>query len=312
MLALCASCATAQPQSPFFEDAKYLRFGVDPRAEADELVKDYAQRNEALALRIIGHDFTALGFMDRAGRATRTRILTLRGIALALDPDLDTPLQPAARYALLSAPLPDTQDADRDGFEEVFIEKRLPERTCLLVYRVRDVGFVDQVETRLRAFGQEHCARAVSDSDGDGRVELAVDVELVDFELPYPPTLRLMLWPEEHRFSARGTGKQLENFVASQQAAREIELEQARASKDGATVRRLAVELAALDQVLGLPAQDQLAEFDHALSQFSWSKADQAWSQAAREHIANSWKEVPAMVSPPLPESSGLAERDAS
>src|SRR6185312_5496597 len=179
---------------------------------------------------------------------------TLRGIALALDPDLDTPLQPAARYALLSAPLPDTQDADRDGFEEVFIEKRLPERTCLLVYRVRDVGFVDQVETRLRAFGQEHCASAVSDSDGDGRVELAVDVELVDFELPYPPTLRLMLWPEEHRFSARGTGKQLENFVASQQAAREIELEQARASKDGATVRRLAVELAALDQVLGLPA----------------------------------------------------------
>jgi hypothetical protein len=322
------SCATAQPQSPFFDDAAYLRFGVDPRAEADELVKDYAGRSERLALRIMGHDFTALGFMDRAGRATRARIVTLRGIALALDPESSAPLQPSAHYALLSPPLPDTQDADRDGFEEVFIEKRMPERTCLLVYRVRDVGSVDPLETRLRAFGREHCANAVSDSDGDGRVELTVNVELLDFELPNPPTLRLMLWPDQHRFTT-GTGDQLARFVASQQAAREIELEQARATKDSATIRRLAVELAALSQVLGLPAQDQLAELDHALSAFRWSAADKAWSQAARERISKSWKELPAVVEParprPIhsahkldrpdttePSSSGLAERHPS
>jgi hypothetical protein len=259
--------------------------------------------------------------MDRTGRATRVRVVTLRGISLALDPGLDTPLLPAPRYALLSPPLPNTQDADGDGFEEVFVEKRMPEQTCLLVYRVRDVGFVDQLETRLRAFGREHCAHAASDSDGDGRVELAVDVELVDFELPYPPKLRLMLWPDQHRFSAQGTGNQLAHYVAAQQAAREIDLEQARAAGDSATVRRLAVELAALTEVLGLPTQDQLAELDHALSQFIWSTADRLWTEAARDLITQRWKGRPAVVEPaPLapaasssgPGSSGLAERDPS
>jgi hypothetical protein len=274
-----------------------------------------------LALRVIGHDFTALGFIDRAGRATRARIVTLRGIALALDPEPATPLQAAARYALLAPPLPDTQDADRDGFEEVFIEERRAGQTCVQVYRVRDVGYVDHVETRLRAFNREHCASGVAVNDQDGRAELYVDVALVDFELPFPPTLRLVLWPVEHRFSPAGTGDQLARFVAAQQAAREIDLDQARASKDSVNARRLAVELAALSQLLGLPEQDQLAQFDRALRFIPLNAAEKAWTLAARERIARSWKTLPSVVSPePTPKHpegdpqppAGLAERDSS
>jgi len=312
-LVLLAGCATP-PRAPLFNDAQYLRFGVDPRSEADTLIKNYSDQGERLALRIVGKDFTALGFMDRSGRATRARIVTLRGIALALDPEPESPLHVPSRFALLASPLADSHDADRDGFEEVFIEQRKPGQTCLAVFRVRDVGYVDRLETRVHAFNREHCASAVADVDQDGKVELYVDVELVDFELPHPPALRLALWPDQHHFSPKGTGDQLARYVAAQQAAREIDLDQARASKDSVSARRLAVELAALAQVLGLPEQDQLAQFDRALESFSLNEADKAWSQAAREHIAKAWKELPVLVSPqPEPnDRPGLAERGAS
>jgi hypothetical protein len=307
--ALLVGCATTQP-APLFNDAQYLRFGIDPRSEADTLVKNYADQGERLALRSVGQNFTALGFMDRSGRATRARIVTMRGIALALDPEPESPLHVPARYALLAAPLPDSHDADRDGFEEVFVEQRTPGQTCLFVYRVRDVGYVDRLETRLHAFNRDHCASTVADVDQDGRIELYVDVELLEFELPQPPTLRLALWPDQHRFTPKGTGNQLARFVAAQQAAREIDLDQARASKDSVSARRLAVELAALTQVLGLPEQDQLAQFDRALESFSLSAAEQAWSQAAREQIASAWKELPAMVAPPADDTRDAAAAD--
>jgi hypothetical protein len=295
---IAAGCATTS-RAPLFNDANFLRFGVDPRAEADTLVKNYADQGERLALRIVGKDFTALGFMDRSGRASRTRIVTLRGIALALDPEPESPLHTPTRYALLASPLAETHDADRDGFEEVFVEQRKPDQTCLLVFRVRDVGFVDRLETRLYAFNREHCASSVADIDQDGKVELYAEVELVDFELPHPPTLRLALWPDQHRFTPKGTENKLARYIAAQQAAREIDLDQARVSKDSVNARRLAVELAALSQVLGLPEQDQLAQFDRALASFELNAAEQAWCQAAREHIAGAWNELPSLVEPP-------------
>lgn len=320
ILALVGGCAT-QPRSPFFGDERYLRFGVDPRAEADTLVQAYREQSEALALRIVGHDFTALGFMDRSGLATRARVVTLRGIALALDPQPGTPLQAAVRYALLAPPLPDTQDADRDGFEEVFIERRSPNRTCVLVYRVRDVGYVDALDTDLRAFDKQRCVSGMDDIDHDGRVELTVDVVLTDFELPAPPSVRLVLWPDRHRFSPSGSGDQLAQYVAAQQAAREIELEAARTAKDSSNALRLAVELAALTQVLGLSTQDQLARFDEALRDIPLSKAEQSWTQAARDQI-RAWREAPELVNPPMADPShspdagqaptGLADRHTS
>src|SRR5262249_6050279 len=48
----------------------------------------------------------------------------------------------------LEAPFAETQDADGDGFEEVFVELQPAsgEPPCIRVYRVRDSGFVDLVE----------------------------------------------------------------------------------------------------------------------------------------------------------------------
>lgn len=320
IVALCAGCAS-QPRSPFFGDEQYLRFGVDPRAEADELIKAYAQQAEPLALRLVGQNFTALGFMERSGRATRARVVTLRGIALALDPQTESPLQAAVRYALLAPPLPDSHDADGDGFEEVFVEERTSTGSCVRVYKVRDVGFVDQVPTQLRAFDRDYCVTGVDDLDHDGKAELSVRIELVDLDLPHPPTIRLLLWPDDqHGYSPRGSGQQLANFVAAQQAAREIELDQAKSSHDASTALRLAVELAALTQALGLPSRDQLARFDSALRDVRLGATEQAAAEAARAQIEQRWKAMPTLVSPTDQTqdrdagttTSGLAERDSS
>lgn len=310
--ALLLGCARA-PAGPFFHDEQYLRFGVDPHNEADSLVKLYAERSEPLALRLSGHDFTALGFMDREGRSTRARVVTLRGIALALDPEQPSPLSAAKRYALVAPPLADTHDADRDGFEEVFVEERQASATCLLVYRVRDVGYVDPVPVALPLFGRERCPSGAADVNQDGKAELFVDIELTEFVLQTPPSVRVVLWPENHRFVLDTADHKLAQYVAAQQAARELELEQARSLSDVPEILRLGVELAALTRLLGLPVRDQVARFERALQGVKLSERERRWAEAASAQITEHWAE-PAAPSPaaapaaPAPRQSTLAE----
>jgi len=309
-LIACAACAT-RPPSPFFGDEQYLRFGVDPRDEANTLIKLYAEQSERLALRIVGHDFTAISFMDRAGRPTRTRVVTARGIALALDPGQGFPLESSSRYALIAGPVPDTQDADHDGFEEVFVEERSRRETCLGVYRVRDVGFVDAVPVRFSVFGAERCPNAVMDIDHDGRAELLADVPLLDFELAAPPTLRVALWADRHRYVLRDESGRQAAYVAQQEAEHERALEQARASLDTQATLRLAVELAALAQLVDRPTADQLSRFDDALAGLRLAPRDKAQAAQARAQIAAAWTPSPDLVVEP-DATAPLAQRDAS
>lgn len=314
LVAWCAAgagCASG-PVAPQFHDEQYLRFGVDPRSEADTLIKLYQQQSERVALRLVGRDFTALGFMDAQGRSTRARIVTVRGIGLALDPTQPSPLTAAVRYALVAPPLPDTHDADRDGFEEVFIEKREAAQTCLLVFRVRDVGYVDPVPVEQTLFGQQRCPTRAADVNRDGKAELVLDVDLVEFALDTPPSLRIVLWPEQHRFVLDTADHKLAQYVAAQQAAREIELEQARSLRDVPTCLRLAVELAALMHLLGLPPHDQVARFDQALAAVDLNKKQRAWAQSARAHIEQTWTEPPRPSPPTAKPASTLAEPGAS
>lgn len=104
------SCATP-PKGPFFGDERYLRFGVDPNQEANAVIEDQRARDYRLALKLLGQNFTALGFMNPDGRSASVRILTKRGIAVALDPET-APLRPPLSWALIEGPIEDTQDAD--------------------------------------------------------------------------------------------------------------------------------------------------------------------------------------------------------
>jgi len=302
----CALCACAKPPpSPFFGDEKYLRFGVDPRDEADAVIKLYAERSEPLALRIVGHDFTALGFMNRSGVASRVRVVTAVGIALALDPAPSTPLAPETHYALLAAPIPETQDADGDGFEEVFVEARTEQEMCLSVYRVRDVGHVDLVPTRVSLLGKERCPSAVADLDGDGHAELIADIQLVDFEADRPPSVRVALWAERHRFVPRDETGRATRFIEQELRDRRAELERARGAGNAQMSMRIAIELSALHHVLERPTSEQLADFDAALAGVALTPDVQAYAAAARDYIEQGWTGTPPSptTSPQLAES---------
>jgi hypothetical protein len=121
--------------------------GVDPDAETDAVARQLEASGFAILERLRGRYFGALGAAGPDGRPAKVRVVTGRGIALALDPDERGMTQPTRRYALLPPPSDETHDADGDGVEEVFVHV-LPEAgepPCIQAYRVLDSGFVDAV-----------------------------------------------------------------------------------------------------------------------------------------------------------------------
>lgn len=293
VLLLLASACVKSPRSPFFGDENYIRVGLDPWAEAKELTRLYAERGEGLALKLAGRDFTALGFMDRSGRSTRARVVTRRGIEVALDPEASTPLSAARTYALIAGPFSETQDVDRDGFEEVFIERRSAQQHCLLVYRVRDVGYVDAVPVEVFTFGRDLCPSAVEDVDGDGRAELLVNIALPEFDLDSLPEVRAVLWAHSHRFVLNAEPQKLEQFLHAQEHERERDLQQARSKRKRGDVLRLAVELAALAHLRGASVDEQIARLDGALHGLRLHPHERDWLLLAHERIRHLWHAPP-------------------
>jgi hypothetical protein len=197
-------------------------------------------------------------------------------------------LSVGVRYALLAQPIAGTQDADGDGFEEVFVEQRSAAGNCVLVYRVRDVGFIDPVPVSAKFFGQEHCPNGVVDVDGDGRAELVIDLVLEGFE-GEAPRVRAVLWPVDHRFDAQGYPAELGRYIGGERALRAAELADARSRNDFKVVYRTSIELAALTYLLGAPVADQVASFDSAVAGLLLSQAQESARQNARQRISTVW-----------------------
>jgi hypothetical protein len=285
-------CASAPP-SPFFHDDQYLRFGVDPDKEANAVIESQKQRDYRLAHRLVGQHFTALGFMDKSGRSTAVRILTVRGVGVALDRRAQTALEPARTYALLAPPIKDTHDADHDGFEEVFVEERTPSESCLRVYRVRDVGFIDPVIVDSQVLGQRVCPRSAVDLNNDGVVELWSEIELDGFPIlgAALPRISLPLWANRHRFVARADTPLQHAWLRRERAQREASLELARKQLDVPTCYVLAVELAALAYLEGGDPSAQLAAYDQALSGLVLTPLEAAANVKARGRIFTDWNE---------------------
>lgn len=310
MLAMLG-CASTQP-GPFFQDDRYLRFGVDPNDEAKAVIEGQKARNYVLAQRQLGRHFTALGFMDKQGRSSAVRVLTARGIAIALDHRPATPLEAETRYALLAAPIEGTYDADKDGFEEVFIEERSEVGPCVQVHRVRDTGAVDRVLVETRVWAEDVCPRAVIDLDGDAVVELVTEVELSGFSAG-STTLRmpLPLWAAEHRFLARAGTAPQRAWLTAERTRREAELQRARAKLDVTQSYVLGVELAALEHVAGEEPAAQLAAFDRALRGLVLSPREAAATLTARNRIYATWNE-PARPLVPASEVTASVQPDAN
>lgn len=151
VLAVTSACG-APARGPYFGDDKLIVLGVSPDQEANSLAEQLAERGLHEARRIRGKYFTALGFGPDSNPLNQTdvRVITGRGIALALQARAPTMLDGGERYALLRSPGLDTLDADRGhGGDELYVARTtLPAGArCLLVYRVHDTGAVEPVAT---------------------------------------------------------------------------------------------------------------------------------------------------------------------
>lgn len=296
------ACARA-PVGPFFDDARYLRFGIDPRAEANAVVAQHKELGELLVRRIEGESFTALGFDDAHGHGSGVRVVTKRGIVVELDRELPSAVSKGTAYVLLPAPRDSSQDADADGFDEVFIERRRGEQACVLVYRVRDEGSADPVPAQAEVFDQSVCPSELRDVDGDGLPELIAELSL--WEGPGAPRVRVPLFAHNHAFSVDGKPAALARFCAQEQTARRADLDQARRTLDVSTAYRLAVELAALRKLAGEPAAEQVRTFDDALRGLVLDAGQSSTVAATREHIYGPWNaphprpRAPELVSTP-------------
>jgi hypothetical protein len=306
LLCFAAVGCASQPPSPFFGDERFLRFGVDPDQEANALIEDQRAHGYAVALKVLGQHFTALGFMEPNGRSTAVRIVTARGIAVALDPTPATALEAPTTYALLAPPIEGTNDPDHDGFDEVFVERRTAAKSCIDVYRIRDVGFVDPVTLDRHHFAQEFCPYAALDLDDDGTVELLADVPLRGFE-PLAPRVRVALWPQGHRFEANGRSDAAKQFMKSERLDRDRQLTAARTRRDVNEALRLGIELAALVQLWGGRPDQQVAEIDMATHGLVLQPGQAATLIAARHRIFHDWN-VPAPATSP---SGTRADKEA-
>jgi hypothetical protein len=143
LVLLCGllACSSA-PQSPFFGDERFLVVGVSPDAEADAIARSLGELGYRESLRLRGRGFAALAFEDAQGLPAHVRIVTGRGIALALDVIESNPLDRGARYALIAPQTPGQFDADDDGVEELLVLGYTYDRmvACALAYRVDPAG----------------------------------------------------------------------------------------------------------------------------------------------------------------------------
>jgi hypothetical protein len=289
---LAFGCKSA-PRSPYFGDEKYLRFGVEPDAEAKAVIDAHQQRGDKLDRRVNGHDFTAVGFLDSHARPSDVRVITRRGIELSLEPDTDLLKPERVRgYALLPAPIEGTQDADGDGFEELFVREEHASVLCVLVFRVRDVGFVDPVKVEgAHLFGQATCPSEVEDVDHDGHAELIMEVTLQGFETREPARVRVPLWAHEHQFVLDANAPGAAAFHDDETKPRLFDLAEARRTLDLDWTLRLAIELAALSSAAGESTTAQLKAFDGALAGLVLDERHADAVRAARARIESVWSQ---------------------
>jgi hypothetical protein len=263
---VASGCGGSSSQTPYFDDARFLRFGVNPFDEADTLARQFEDAGSRVPLKVRGQYFSAFGVVDARGRPSAVRVVTARGVELALDSREAGPLEDALAYRLLPSPIAGTQDVDGDGFEEVLIERweGALGHGCIELHRVRDVGFVDPVALPDRALGEPACVESARDVDGDGKAELLFVVRLLSLGRAgaRAPELPLVLWAVEHRFEVRPPAGAL---AAELLSLRQGAIELARMRGDSDSVYRLAFELALLTALTGADAASRRAKFDQLL-----------------------------------------------
>ena len=282
LAALAAACAGAL-EGPRPED--WMRVGVEPGEEAVEVEAALREAGWTRTERRAGDGFVALAF--ERGEQYAVRVVSRRGVVVALDSHEPDGLR--ERHGRVSLPEPPRSDLDGDGREDVLVARDddAGER-CLAVVRVDPEGRAEALPIAGDALATGACASALTDVDGDGRLEamvslrwpqLAVRGEVPGVDAP------LVLTAEGWRPDGLPASHE-----ASETEARRAALEAAREGLDVGVSVRLGVELAALAHLSGAAMSAQVERFDAALEGLVLEEADAARVAEIRAAIALGWR----------------------
>ena len=259
-----------------------LAVGVEPREEADAVVESLARGGFELTDRDSAATVVALAFRNRERGGTALRIVTKRGIALAIDVPPDENAEPVGLV----------EDAVREGRgagAEVFLYREDPvrERRCHAALRVTSEGFVRPIVAETSAWGESACIEGIRDVDGDGEPEGIVVWRIEDGGVSPAPSVEVPLSLGEERFETAPS--RYATFFDEQRAGRHLGLAAARGENDVVRALPRAIELAAIARVRGATMEEQVRAFDAALSGFVLTEAEADAIREARAHIAAGW-----------------------
>jgi len=292
---LLVACAS-QRVSPFMGDENYLAIGVDPDEQVRRIVEGLQAEGHEEAVRQRGRHFTALAFRDTDGQPSAVRVVTATGMALVVDGHPAESSTPALRVGLLPAPRSHTTDFDGDGFEEVLVTlQRGNAPACIVVYRVRDVGYVDPARIDFGPLGDAACVTAVRDVDGDGLFELVAAWSAGQLALKRAPAVEAVLFSRDHRFTLEGE-EAAARYYAAQAQTTTLRLLEQRDGGDRDAAWTAAAELGLLGFLQGGAAAARV-QFDEALAGLSPDPSREAWVGRVRAFLAD----------PPPPAGSPLS-----
>ena len=278
------ACGGSEPEPD--PSWRFLEVGVEPRAEADELQGSLERSGWSLERRVDGETFVAQTFVDPETGQSSARVVTKRGIVLAID----VPPAEAAQPIRVLAPPGGDNDLDGDGNEEVVLARHDPvyDRTCLGMMRViRSEGFLHPVPEELDGLGGAPCLEELEDLDGDGVLEGIAVLRLPELSRGAVPSVPVLLelrdggWRPSHGHPG---------FWERERARLAEETAAARTARDVDRAYVLAVEGAALERAAGGSRRAQVVAFDDALGGFVLTRGQADAIARARAFIAGGWQ----------------------
>lgn len=305
-LALCG-CGGASEVGPYFGDARFLRFGVDPRVEADAVEAQLKRAGFLRVAQVEGPHHVALGFLDAATGRTAVRVVTARGTKLSLDSDSSP--ENVRNYALIVASA--LRGVSVLPADEVFVEVS-GEREghgCIAGFRVASDGTLARIVIDAGAVVADGCASEIQDADSDGAPELVVHAAFAEFASDEPPLVRVPLSSHGggYRWVA-GVGPVVA-MLREQRGLAQQDLSAARRGLDVEAAFRSAVELAAIARFEGVDSGAQLKAFDEAVRGLVLTGRQAARFEHARQLIRQGWSSSSASEdSVELPAQEGVQD----
>ncbi|MCB9618758.1 MAG: hypothetical protein H6724_04810 [Sandaracinus sp.] len=277
-----------------FGDARHLRVGLDPSAEADAIEERLIEDGFVRAARVDAPNAVGLAMRDEGGRSV-LRIVTRRGVVLAVA--APTEALTRSEVGLVEAPA----DLDGDGHVELIAAATdaATERRCLALVRVLEDGGLAEVTPELRALGGEPCLEALSDLDADGRFEVVAVTRFGALAWGSAPRVPVVFVPfpnEATEGAVPGarwqalSGDRATRFFQRERAEREAALRTARGEANVAGAYRLGVELAAIARHAGADTDTQIGVLRSAADGLTLGvAASERWLEAV-EYVRRGWR----------------------